>query len=99
MIEKAFLNATYEEEHPEDMEIISSLKDEIKRQIMIEESLLPIHDKLKKPALQALHDALVDKFEQTKEEVRMNYDLSHTQGFRVITHYLQTSVYIIHYFT
>ena len=83
MIEKAFLDATYREEHPEDVENIERLKDEIKRQIKIEESLLPIHDQYKNPALQALHDVLEEKFQQTKKEIEMNYDLVHTTGFRV----------------
>ena len=83
MIEKAFLSSAYERDHQEDLENIGRLKDEIKRQIKIEESLLPIHDKYKAPALQALHDVLVEKFEQTKKEIEMNYDLDHTQGFRV----------------
>ena len=83
MIENAFLSPVFEREHPEDLENIGKLKDEIKRQIKIEESLLPIHDKYKAPALQALHDVLVEKFQQTKQEIDMNYNLDHTQGFRV----------------
>ena len=87
MIEKAFLGSDYLAAHPEDAQLIWRLKDEIKRQIKIEENLLPIHNEHKNPALQALHDVMVETFEQTKRHIEVNYDLSHTQGFRVMLGY------------
>ena len=84
MIEKAFLGSDYLEAHPEDAQLIGRLKDEIKRQIKIEENLLPIHDHYKNPALQALHDVMVETFNQSRRQIEINYDLTHTQGFRVI---------------
>ena len=87
MIEKAFLGSDYQMAHPEDSELIWRLKDEIKRQIKIEENLLPIHNQHKNPALQALHDVMVETFQQSKSEVESKYDLEHTQGFRVIFYF------------
>ena len=87
MIEKAFLCSDYLEAHPEDAHLIWRLKDEIKRQITIEENLLPIHNQYKNPALQALHDVMEDTFKQTRSDIEDNYDLTHTQGFRVIFSY------------
>ena len=88
MIEKAFLGPDYQEAHPGDTELIWRLKEEIKRQIKIEENLLPIHDQHKNQALQALHDVMVEKFQETKREVEINYDLTEdNEGFRVIFGY------------
>ena len=84
MIEKAFLGPEYLEDNPNDAELIEKLKDEIRRQIKIEENLLPIHNQYKKPAFQALHDVMVEKFQQSKKEVESKYNLTTTEGFRVI---------------
>ena len=84
MIEKAFLGSDYNMAHPEDSELIWKLKDEIKRQIKIVENLLPIHNLYKNPALQALHNVMVETFQQSKSEVEIKYDLEHTEGFRVM---------------
>jgi len=81
-IEEAFLTPEYEEEHPEDKDLIDALKQEIVKQTKIVEGLLPIHDKHKAPAMGPMHDVIVEKFEETKALVQNKYGTAFDENFK-----------------
>ena len=82
-IEEAFLTTEYEDEHKDEAEYIKELKQEIIKQTKIVESLLPIHDNEKDQSMIPMHEAIVEKFEETKQHVQDKYGSDFDDTFKV----------------
>ena len=82
-IEEAFLTPEYEDEHKDEAEYIVELKQEIIKQTTIVEGLLPIHEKEKDVSMIPMHEAIVEKFEETKSHVHEKYGTKYQETFQV----------------
>ena len=89
-IEEAFLNEEYESKNPKDVAYIAQIKDEIKRQVLIIEELLPLHAEQNEQ--KPLQEAMEEEFEKLKTKVLEKYgevegeERKRLEGFRVSIH-------------
>lgn len=81
-IEEAFLTREYEDEHKDEADFLKELKQEIIKQTKIVEGLLPIHNKYKDDAMVPMHEAIVEKFEETKLDVHAKYGTVYEDTFK-----------------
>ena len=89
-IEEAFLDEEYESKNPKDVAYIAQIKDEIKRQVLIIEELLPLHAEQNEQ--KPLQEAMEEEFEKLKTKVLEKYgevegeERKRLEGFRVSIH-------------
>eukprot|EP00092_Neocalanus_flemingeri_P017839 GFUD01019303.1.p1 GENE.GFUD01019303.1~~GFUD01019303.1.p1 ORF type:complete len:1705 (+),score=380.42 GFUD01019303.1:51-5165(+) len=81
-IEEAFLTPEYEDEHEDEKDLLQELKQEIIKQTKIVEGLLPIHDQYKDDSMGPMHDAISEKFEETKTHVHSKYGTTYEDTFK-----------------
>ena len=82
-IEEAFLAKEYKDQYQEETGLIDELAEEIIKQTKIVERLLPIHDKYKHESMGPMHDAIMEKFEKTRDHIHSKYGTLYQETFKV----------------
>ena len=82
-LEEAFLTEEYAKEHPDEDDLIESLKEEIVKQVDIIDHLLVLFDKLRGPEQKLLSTTLAEHHMETKERVHERYGEPDEEMYKV----------------